>query len=302
VIAIVGATATGKSALAMHIARTFADVEIVSLDSMQVYRGLDIGTAKPTSAERAEVPHHLLDLVDPEEECSVADVQRAARDALADIHARRAHAVVVGGTGLYVRAVLDDLELPGEHPEIRDALEREDDTDALHRRLVELDPVAAGRIADGNRRRIVRALEVTIGSGRPFSSYGPGLTTYPAIDTVQVGLDVPLDELDERIERRVAAMLDDGLLEEVARLQGRRLSRTAAVALGYRELGEHLAGIRSFDDAVATMTLRTRQLARRQRRWFRRDPRVRWVAPLEARDMVTHLLTQRGWKWRNHAT
>lgn len=300
-IAIVGPTAAGKSSLAMEIARAFDDVEIVSIDSMQVYRGLDIGTAKPTLAERAEIPHHLLDLVEPEDEFNLADLQRAATEALAGIAARGAHALLVGGTGLYLRAVIDDLEVPGQFPDARRAVDAEPDTDVLHARLAALDPAAAARITAGNRRRIVRALEVTVGSGRPFSSYGPGLDAYPPVAAAQVGIDVPLDELDARIEQRVRAMLDAGLLEEVRRLQGRALSRTAAVALGYRELGEHLAGERSLEDAVEEMVRRTRRLARRQLRWFRRDPRIRWATPADAGVIVTSLAVERGWGRRHHA-
>jgi tRNA dimethylallyltransferase len=299
-IAIVGPTAAGKSALAMEIARAFTDVEIVSIDSMQVYRGLDIGTAKPTPAERAEVPHHLLDIVEPEDEFNVADLQRAAATALADIERRGKHALLVGGTGLYLRAVIDDLEVPGQYPDARQAIDAEPDTDALHARLAALDPAAAARITAGNRRRIVRALEVSVGSGRPFSSFGPGLDAYPPIAVAQVGLDLPVDELDARIGRRVRAMLDAGLLEEVRALQGRALSRTAAVALGYRELGEHLAGERTLEEAVEELLRRTRRLARRQLRWFRRDPRIRWTTPAAAGVIVSSLATERGWTRRDH--
>jgi tRNA dimethylallyltransferase len=289
-VALVGATASGKSAIALDVARALGDVEIVTVDSMQVYRGLDIGTAKPTAAERAEVPHHLLDLVDPEQEFSVAEFQRAARIAIDDITARGRRPLLVGGTGLYLRAVVDDLDLPGQFPAVRAELGLEPDTAALHRRLVELDPLAASRTTDGNRRRIERALEVTIGSGRPFSSFGPGLETYPA-GPVLVGVEVPLDELDPRIEARVGAMLDAGLVEEAARLVGRPLSRTAARALGYEELLEHLAGHRTLEDATAETVRRTRRLARRQIRWFRRDPRVTWGGADSAARLVTSALT-----------
>ena len=178
-LAIVGATASGKSALALALARHLGDAEIVSLDSMQVYRGMDIGTAKPTPAERAEVPHHLIDVADPWDDFTVADFQALFHQALAGIEARGHRALLVGGTGLYLRAVVDDLEIPGRYPEVRATVESEPDTVALHRRLDELDPVAAGRMEPTNRRRVVRALEVTLGSGQPFSSFGPGLETYP---------------------------------------------------------------------------------------------------------------------------
>jgi tRNA dimethylallyltransferase len=289
-IAIVGATASGKSAIALEVARALGNVEIVSVDSMQVYRGLDIGTAKPSAAERAEVPHHLLDLVEPEHDFSVAEFQRAALDALADIAGRGARALLVGGTGLYLRAVIDGLELPGRFPDARAALEREPDDAVLHARLERLDPVAASRTTSSNRRRIVRALEVTIGSGRRFSSFGPGLDSYPDVAVVQVGVEVPIAELDHRIEARVEAMVAAGLVAEADALRGRALSRTAARALGYAEALDHLAGGRSLEDAIAETVRRTRRLARRQLRWFRRDPRIVWRAPADVAAVVTDAL------------
>jgi tRNA dimethylallyltransferase len=177
---LVGATATGKSALALALARADPAWEILSVDSMQVYRGMDIGTAKPTPAEQAEVPHHLIDVLDPWEDATVAWYQTQARAVLADLEARGKRGLLVGGTGLYVQAVVDDLDIPGQHPEVRAALEAEPDTAALHARLRALDPVAAARMEPGNRRRVVRALEVTLGSGRPFSSFGPGVHATPA--------------------------------------------------------------------------------------------------------------------------
>lgn len=301
-VAIVGATASGKSALALEVARALGGCEIVSVDSMQVYRGLDIGTAKPTPAEQAEVPHHLLDVVDVDEEFAVAPFVAAARDALDGIIARGHRALLVGGTGLYLRAIIDRLDLPGQFPETRAALAAEPDTASLHARLVELDPVAAARMTASNRRRITRALEVTVGSGRPFSSYGPGLDAYPPSPIVQVGLDVPLAELDRRIEARVAAMLDGGLLTEVRALEGRTLSRTAERALGYAELIEHLRGKRSLEDALAETVRRTRRLARRQLRWFRRDPRIRWAPPEDAAEVVTAALRSLGSRPINHTS
>ena len=299
-VALVGPTASGKSAIALEVARALGEVEIVSVDSMQVYRGLDIGTAKPTPAERAEVPHHLLDLVDVEEEFSVAEFQLAAARALDDIAARGRTALLVGGTGLYLRAVVDDLELPGQFPDARAALAAEPDTAALHARLAELDPVAAARTTTSNRRRIERALEVTIGSGRPFSTFGPGLDAYPPVPTVQVGLSVDLAELDARIESRVDAMLAAGLVAETAALRGRELSRTAAVALGYAEVLAHLEGACSLDAAREETIRRTRRLARRQLRWFRRDPRIRWVAPDDAVGVVIDALGARGLRRPDH--
>lgn len=301
-VALVGATASGKSAIALEVARALGDVEIVSVDSMQVYRGLDIGTAKPTPAERSEVRHHLLDLVEVEEEFSVAEFQRAASLVRADIERRGRRALLVGGTGLYLRAVIDDLELPGRYPAARAALAAEPDAAALHARLAALDPAAAARTLPSNRRRVERALEVTIGSGRPFSTFGPGLDAYPSTATIQVGLDVPLEELDRRIEARVHAMVEAGLVAEAAALRDRALSRTAAVALGYAEVLAHLTGTCSLEDAVAETIRRTRRLARRQLRWFRRDPRIAWAAPGYARSVVIDAFETRGLRQSDHVT
>jgi tRNA dimethylallyltransferase len=242
---------------------------------MQVYRGMDIGTAKPTPAEQAAVPHHLLDVADPREEFSVAEFQDAARAALAAIAGRGHRALLVGGTGLYLRSLVDGLRLPGRYPAVRAELEAEPDTGALHARLHELDARAAGRIEPTNRRRVVRALEVTLGSGRPFSAFGPGIDAYPPTPVLQVGLRPPVDVLDRRIAERVDAMVAGGFLDEVRRLP-RPLSRTAGKALGYRELLAHLDGELTLEAAVGATVLRTRQFARRQLRWFRRDPRVQW--------------------------
>jgi len=259
---------------------------------MALYRGMDIGTAAPTAAERAEVPHHLLDLVDPTEDFTVSDFQAAARQALAGMEDHGARAILVGGTGLHVRAVVDDLEIPGRYDEVRAELDADADTHGLYARLSDLDPVAAGRMEATNRRRVVRALEVTLGSGRPFSSFGPGLEAYPATPFTQVGLRVDRDVLDRRIAERYQRQLDDGFLDEVRRLSelDGGLSRSAAQALGYQELLAHLRGDCTLEDAVADAVVATRRFARRQERWFRRDPRIEWfdVAedPLEALDGV----------------
>jgi tRNA dimethylallyltransferase len=281
----VGPTATGKSALAMELARCLPGppVEIVSADAMQVYRGMDVGTAKPSAADRAEVPHHLVDVVEPHEDFSVARFQAEARKALADIEARDARALVVGGTGLYVRALVDDLELPGQWPSVRHDIEQEADTAVLHDRLHRLDPVAAGRMTPANRRRVVRALEVTLGSGGPFSSFGPGLGAHPETRYRLAGVWLPRPVVGRRIEERFHSMLDAGLADEVrglaARPQG--LSRTARQALGYRELLDHLDGRCSLEEAADEAVRRTRAFARRQRVWFRRDPRITWYGSAE---------------------
>ena len=203
-IAVVGSTASGKSAVALAAARAHPDIELISVDSMQVYRGMDIGTAKPTPAERAEVRHHLLDLVEPTEDYTVARFAIDVRAALADIEARGRRAILVGGTGLYLRSAIEDLDLPGQYDDVRTRLEDDPDTTALHRRLVELDPAAAQKMEPTNRRRIVRALEVTIGSGRPFSSFGPGLTDHPPSPIHIVGVRLARPVIDARIEARYA--------------------------------------------------------------------------------------------------
>jgi tRNA dimethylallyltransferase len=248
---------------------------------MQVYRGMDIGTAKPTPAERTEVPHHLLDLVDPSEDFTVAEFVAAYGRACTAIGAAGHRALLVGGTGLYHRVVVDEFDLPGEWPDVRRRLDADPDTAGLHARLVELDPAAAAKMEPTNRRRIVRALEVTLGSGRPFSSFGPGVDSYPESSVAQIGLRWPRDVLAGRIERRVTAMIEAGLIAEVERLR-RALdpsgfSRTAGQALGYREILAMLDGAISQDEAIDLIVLRTRQFAVRQERWFRRDPRVRWI-------------------------
>jgi tRNA dimethylallyltransferase len=279
-LAIVGPTASGKSVLALELARRSPGTEIVSIDSMQVYRGMDIGTAKPTPAERAEVPHHLLDIADPSEDFTVALFQQAFEEAIADIERRGRRALLVGGTGLYLRAVIDGLAIPGQYPEVRRELDAEPDTAALHRRLTELDPVAAGRMQPNNRRRVVRALEVTVGSGRPFSSYGPGLDAYPPTPFRQIGLQVDPHVLRHRIAARYEQQIAAGFLDEVRALHDRPagLSRTARQALGYKELLAHLDGECDLQTALDTAISRTRRFARRQRVWFRRDPRIEWVA------------------------
>lgn len=287
-LALVGPTASGKSALALSIARAAGDAEIVSLDSMQVYRGLDIGTAKPTRAERAEIVHHLVDVVDPSEEWSVRRTQRSAREVLADIEARGRRALLVGGTGLYVRAVVDDLEIPPTDRAVRDELDRSVDDDAglalAYDRLAELDPPAAERMEHGNRRRIVRALEVIELTGRRFSSFGPGIDEYPppAISVTMLGLRFEAPVLADRIAVRFAAMRRAGLVDEVRALAelpaAGSLSRTAREAIGYRELlAYHAGAIATLDGAFDAAVRRTRRFARRQRTWFGRDPRVQWV-------------------------
>lgn len=277
-LAILGVTASGKSALAMALARSRRDVELVSVDSMQVYRGMDIGTAKPTVAEQAEVPHHLMDVVDPWEAYDLSTFQVTVRDVLADIARRRRRAVLVGGTGLYLRAVVDDLEIPGRFPEVAAELATDPDTEGLHTRLTVLDPAAAQRMEPSNRRRVLRALEVTLGSGRPFSSFGAGLDAHPRSPVSMVGLWLPRSVVAGRIERRYHQQMAAGFLDEVRRLAaGPPISHTAAQALGYRELLAHLRGDTTLEEALGLAVTRTRQFARRQRVWFRKDPRIAWL-------------------------
>lgn len=280
-VAVVGPTASGKSSVAMSVAARLGDVELVSIDSMQVYRRMDIGTAKPTPAERDRVRHHLVDLVEPSQEFTVAEFQHAYGSALADIAGRGHRALLVGGTGLYHRAVIDELDLPGEWRDIRDRLALELDEVGpvvLHRRLSELDPEAAAKMEATNGRRIVRALEVIEGSGRLFSSFGPGLDSYPPSEVAQIGLRWDRDVLAERIGRRVHEMVADGLVSEVeAILADGGFSRSAGQALGYKEIVAHLRGELGLDEAVEQVIVRTRQFAVRQLRWFRRDPRVSWI-------------------------
>ena len=287
-LVLVGATASGKSTLALEVARQRPGTELVSVDSMAVYRSMDIGTATPTATERDEVPHHLVDLVDPSEEFTVSMFQAAALNVLEDLDRRRCRAVLVGGTGLHVRAVVDELDIPPRFPKVRADLEAEPDTAALHRQLAELDPEAARRMEPTNRRRILRALEVTLGAGRAFSSFGPGLGVYPPTPFAQVGVRMPRDILDRRIGERYRRQMESGFLDEVAALGKRSepLSSTAAQALGYRQFLAYLRGDCDLEEAVDAAVAATRRFARRQDRWFRRDPRIDWIDiqnnPLEA--------------------
>jgi tRNA dimethylallyltransferase len=279
VVAVVGATAAGKSDLAVALARAVGG-EVVNTDSMQLYRGMDIGTAKLTPAERRGVPHHLLDVWDVTVTASVAEYQRMARETMDALLARGRTPVLVGGSGLYVRAAVDDLEFPGTDPEVRARLEAElaeQGSGALHARLAALDPAAAAAILPSNGRRIVRALEVVEITGRPFTANLPGHRA--VYDVVQIGVRMPRPELDERIARRVDAMWRDGLVDEVRALEavGLREGRTASRALGYQQVLAQLDGECDEREARAETVRATRRFARRQESWFRRDPRVHWL-------------------------
>jgi tRNA dimethylallyltransferase len=279
-VAVVGPTATGKSDVGVWLARRLGG-EVVNADAMQLYRGMDVGTAKLTEAERQGVPHHLLDVLDVTETASVAAYQRHARRTVEDLLAAGRVPVIVGGSGLYVSALLDDLEFPGTEPAIRARLEAElADVGAavLHARLTEQDPVAAEAILPGNSRRIVRALEVIELTGRPFSATmpKPGPARY---GTILLGLDRAAAELDERVETRVDGMFDRGLVDEVRGLipLGLREGRTAGRALGYQQVLAALDGDGDLDSARAETVRATRRFVRRQRSWFRRDKRVNWL-------------------------
>jgi tRNA dimethylallyltransferase len=288
IVAVVGATAAGKTDLSLELARRL-DGEIVNTDAMAVYRGMDIGTAKPSEAERQEVAHHLLDLLDVTEPLTVAEFQGWAREVIAEVRGRGRTPVLVGGSALYTRAVLDRFEFPGTDPEVRRGLEDElaaVGPTELHHRLAEADPVAAARILPDNGRRIVRALEVVTITGRPFSASLPE-HEYADARTVQIGVDIDRPTLDPRIEQRVRAMFDAGFVDEVRRLLAAGLAegRTARSAIGYREVTAYLAGETTLDEAVEATTTATRRFSRRQDGWFRKDPRIIWV-PWDAPDRV----------------
>jgi len=279
-LVVVGPTASGKTALAIELA-VMAGAEVISADALMVYRGADIGTAKPTAEERRGVPHHALDLIEPSEEADLARWLAAARAAVAECEARAVPALIVGGTGLYVHALVDDFELPGTFPDVRAELEAsEEPTSVMHARLVQLDPVAAGRMEPANRRRVLRALEVCVATGRRFSSFGPGVGAFPSTDRYRlVGLAPEPGRLKARIERRVHEQVAAGLVEETARLLATSggLSRTCRQGLGYKEVLLHLEQGLPLEQAVALDVANTRRFARRQRSWFRRDPRIRWL-------------------------
>lgn len=280
VVAVVGATAAGKSGLSLDLAEAL-DGEVVNTDAMQLYRGMDIGTAKLPVAERRGVPHHLLDVLEVTEPASVAEFQGQAREVIAEIRGRGRTPVLVGGSALYTRAVLDEFAFPGTDPEVRARLEAElaeVGTAALHRRLAEVDPEAAANILVENGRRVVRALEVVEITGRPFSATLPTLT-YTDPRTVQVGVDIDRPTLDARIEQRVDQMFADGLVGEVERLLALGLAegRTASRAIGYPEVAAHLLGELTLDQARERTVIATRRFARRQDAWFRKDPRITWV-------------------------
>jgi tRNA dimethylallyltransferase len=280
IVAVVGATASGKSDLALDLAESLGG-EIVNTDAMQVYRGMDIGTAKLPEAERRGIPHHLLDLLDVTEPATVAEFQGWARAAIADCRGRGVVPVLVGGSALYTRAILDEFDFPGTDTDVRaryDAALAELGAEELHQRLAEVDPAAAASILPSNGRRIVRALEVIEITGRPFTATLPA-ATYADGSTVQIGVDIDRPTLDERIAARVERMWAQGFVDEVRRLDdaGLRDGLTANRALGYRQVLAFLVGEISEAEAMEQTISGTRRFARRQDSWFRKDERITWV-------------------------
>ena len=280
IVAVVGATAAGKTGLSLDLAERLGG-EIVNTDAMQVYRGMDIGAAKVPLAERRGVPHHLLDLMSVREPSAVAGFQTMARETIAEIRGRGRTPILVGGSALYNRAVLDRFDFPGTDAGVRASLEVElaaVGAPALYRRLQELDPVAAAGMLPDNGRRTVRALEVIELTGRPYSASLPKLEYVDPL-SVQVGVDIDRPTLDARIAQRVDGMFADGFVAEVERLldEGLAQGRTASVAIGYREVMAHLAGELTLDEARERIAAATRRFARKQDGWFRKDPRVHWV-------------------------
>jgi tRNA dimethylallyltransferase len=284
-VVLVGATAAGKSSLAVELALRLAATgrraEVINADSMLLYRGMDIGTAKPSVVERRGVRHHLIDVLDVTETSTVADFQRLARDAITECCTRNVVPIVVGGSALYVRAIVDDFEFPGTDPALRAQLEAELErigAQSLHRRLAAVDPAAAATIEPGNGRRIVRALEVGALTGRPYAATLPAYS-YVLPGVVQIGLAIDREALDRRVAARVHRMWQAGLVDEVRQLEqaGLRRGRTAFRALGYRQVLDFLANSISEAEAEEQTILATRRFARRQDAWFRKDPRIHWL-------------------------
>ncbi|KAA8817359.1 tRNA (adenosine(37)-N6)-dimethylallyltransferase MiaA [Bifidobacterium callitrichos] len=288
VVSIVGPTASGKTGLGIAIAKRLAEqgerAEIVNADAYQMYRGMDIGTAKPTAEEQAEVPHHLIDIIDPDETMTVAKFQQLARTAIAELKARGVRPILVGGSGLYARAAIDDISFPGTDPQVRARLEereRLEGAGALFDELRDKDPEAAARMDPRNPRRTIRALEVIEITGRPYSASLPRYRY--VIPSVQIGLDLDRRELDRRIGIRTERMREQGFLEEVRRLRP-HLGFTAGRALGYQQMIDLLDGMwDEDDDAWNDIAQKTRRLARKQMGWFGRDPRIHWLQALNPR-------------------
>ena len=278
-VVVLGPTASGKSDVAMAAATAVPNVHIIAADAMQVYRRMDIGTAKPTQDDQARVVHYGVDIAEPSERYSVARFVEDVAAARKKISKAGASELIVGGTGLYVTALVDGLSMPGDYPKIRAQLEANRDTQALYEQLSELDPEAVKKIDPNNRRRMIRALEVCLGSGKTFSSFGEGIGAYPPVDTVQIGIKWQREALRERIALRVHKMVEAGLVDEVRGIMNepKGISDTARQALGYKEIIEHLERRWTLEEAIDATILRTQQFAVRQERWYRRDPRIQWV-------------------------
>ena len=302
VLVIVGPTAVGKTALSLQIAAKVCG-EIISADSMQVYRGMDIGTAKPTASERANVPHHLIDVVDPGQSFSAADYQRLARAAVDDILARGRLPIFSGGTGLYIRAAIDDYNFTesANNPEVRQKLQQElqeAGLNALYTRLKQVDPRVASRLSATDQRRIIRALEVFETTGRALSSWESEKDIKNALyDVIMVGLLRPRAQLYARIDERVEQMFTAGLVLEAKRLYDTGISLAAGQALGYKELLAYLEGRSSLEEAKALLKQQTRRYAKRQLSWFRADSRVRWVDAQDAQQATACILEILAKEW-----
>lgn len=288
-VSIVGPTASGKTSLAIALAARLEAAgqpcEIVNQDVYQMYRGMDIGTAKPSAEELAAVPHHLVDVVDPENAMTVARFQSLARACLADLDRRGVRPILVGGSGLYARAAVDDISFAGQAPAVRAELEDRAETegpDALFRELRDRDPAAAAAMDPRNARRTIRALEVIAVTGKPYSATLPAYRY--VVPCVQIGLDLARAELDSRIDERTRRMRAAGFVAEVARIRP-RLSATASRAIGYRQISDFLDGACTEDEAFELIARKTRRLARKQMGWFGRDPRIHWL-PATAANLV----------------
>ena len=284
IVSIVGPTASGKTALGVALAQALQArgqrAHIINADAYQMYRGMDVGTAKPSVQERQAVVHHLIDIIEPEEAMSVARFQAMARSLIADLRAQGIRPILVGGSGLYTRAVIDDLSFPGTDPAVRARLEeraQEEGPGLLFRELQERDPEAAERMDPRNVRRTVRALEVMEITGRPYSASLPRYRYL--LPALQLGLDLPREELDRRIDQRTQAMRDQGLVDEVSGLRN-RLGTTASRALGYQQILDYLDGRTDLDAAFGLIAQKTKRLARKQMGWFGRDPRIHWLNAL----------------------